>query len=73
LRSLHPQATLARGYAIVEKSGVAVRSVRDVKSGDALDVRVSDGSFPVHVESKPVSRHRRQRAVEERQRSLFEG
>ena len=52
LRSLHPQATLARGYAIVEKDGVVVRSVRDVKSGDALDVRVSDGAFPARVEPK---------------------
>ncbi len=52
LRSLHPQATLARGYALVEKDGIAVRSVRDVKTGDPLEIQVSDGGFPARVESK---------------------
>ena len=71
LRSLHPQATLARGYALVEKGGVAVRSVRDVKSGDALDVRVSDGAFPARVETKTGVRRRRPRPPRESQPPLF--
>jgi len=71
LRSLHPQATLARGYALVEKDGVAVRSVRDVKSGDALDVRVSDGAFPARVETKTGVRRRRPRPPRESQPPLF--
>jgi exodeoxyribonuclease VII large subunit len=50
LRSLHPQATLRRGYAVVERDGDVVRSVRGVKSGDRLGIRVSDGAFAVRVE-----------------------
>ena len=72
LRSLHPQATLARGYALVEKEGMAVRSVRDVKSGDALDVRVSDGAFPARVEARPSARRRKSRPSQEQQASLFD-
>jgi exodeoxyribonuclease VII large subunit len=72
LRSLHPQATLARGYALVEKDGVAVRRVRDVKSGDALDVRVSDGSFPARAESKRSARRRKAQPSLETQPALFE-
>jgi exodeoxyribonuclease VII large subunit len=72
LRSLHPQATLARGYALVEKDGVAVRSVREVKSGDALDVRVSDGAFPARVEAKPGTRRRKARPSQVAQPALFE-
>jgi exodeoxyribonuclease VII large subunit len=72
LRSLHPQATLARGYAIVEKDGVAVRRVRDVKSGDALDVRVSDGAFPARVEPKTNARRRKSRPSHDVQPKLFD-
>ncbi|MCJ7490669.1 MAG: exodeoxyribonuclease VII large subunit [Dehalococcoidia bacterium] len=71
LRSLHPQATLARGYALVEKDGSAVRSVREVKSGDALDVRVSDGAFPARVEPKSSARRRGSRPSQETQPPLF--
>ena len=71
LRSLHPQATLARGYALVEKEGMAVRSVRDVKPGDALDVRVTDGAFPARVESKPSGRRRKPQPAEDKQAQLF--
>jgi exodeoxyribonuclease VII large subunit len=71
LRSLHPQATLARGYALVEKDGVAVRRVRDVKSGDALDVRVSDGGFAARVEPKSSARRRGSRPSQETQPPLF--
>jgi exodeoxyribonuclease VII large subunit len=70
LRSLHPQATLARGYALVEKDGVAVRSVRDVKSGDAIDVRVSDGAFPARAEQK-TSVRRRKKPSQQSQPPLF--
>jgi exodeoxyribonuclease VII large subunit len=50
LRSLHPQATLQRGYALVERDGDIVRSVRSVRTGDRLGVRVSDGAFAARVE-----------------------
>ncbi|MGQ9905132.1 MAG: exodeoxyribonuclease VII large subunit, partial [Anaerolineae bacterium] len=47
LEAVSPQATLARGYAIVQRDrdGAVVRSVNDVAAGDALTVRVADGAF----------------------------
>ncbi len=47
LQVLGPAATLARGYAIVQREidGRIVRSVQDVAVGDGLRVRVSDGEF----------------------------
>jgi exodeoxyribonuclease VII large subunit len=51
LRSLDPRATLARGYAIVQRraDGRVVARVEQVKARDRLDVNVSDGSFPAEV------------------------
>jgi exodeoxyribonuclease VII large subunit len=72
LRSLHPGATLARGYALVEREGSAVRSVRQVKAGDALDVRVSDGAFPARVEAKRRVSRRKSRQPPEVQPALFQ-
>ena len=47
LSALGPLAVLERGYAIVTltKTGAIVRSVKQVKSGDRLNVRVTDGEF----------------------------
>jgi len=47
LNALSPLAVLDRGYAVVrhEKTGKIVRSVKQVKIGDRLQVRVSDGEF----------------------------
>jgi exodeoxyribonuclease VII large subunit len=44
---LNPLAVLERGYAVVqhEQTGTIVRSVNQVKPGDELRVRVSDGEF----------------------------
>jgi exodeoxyribonuclease VII large subunit len=72
LRSLHPRATLARGYALVERDGKVVRSVRDVKSGDALDVRVSDGAFPAEVRATSKPRRRKARPSQDLQQALFD-
>lgn len=50
LRSLSPFSILERGYAIVaQPDGRLVRSVAQVKAGDALSVQVSDGQFNVRV------------------------
>jgi exodeoxyribonuclease VII large subunit len=51
LESLNPLAVLARGYAIVTHatSGALVRSVRQVLTGDNLEVQVQDGIFPAKV------------------------
>ena len=47
LSALGPLAVLERGYAIVTltRTGAVVRSVKQVKSGDRLNVRVTDGEF----------------------------
>jgi exonuclease VII large subunit len=39
---------LARGYAVVQQQDTraVVRSVEQVRAGDALEVHVSDGVFP---------------------------
>jgi exodeoxyribonuclease VII large subunit len=51
LMNLSPLATLERGYAIVRhgRSGQIVRWVGQVRAGDAVDVRVSDGTFGATV------------------------
>ncbi|MBM3145461.1 MAG: exodeoxyribonuclease VII large subunit [Chloroflexi bacterium] len=50
LTDLNPQTVLARGYALVSNvDGYNVRSVKQVKAGDFLNVRVSDGAFGVDV------------------------
>jgi exodeoxyribonuclease VII large subunit len=46
LRALSPAATLARGYAIVQTpDGHVVRSTSEASAGDALRVRLGDGSL----------------------------
>ncbi len=48
LQAVGPMSVLARGYAVVTRtgSGAVVRSVGEVRPGDGLRVRVHDGSFP---------------------------
>ncbi|TAK13400.1 MAG: exodeoxyribonuclease VII large subunit [Anaerolineae bacterium] len=50
LEALSPRGILERGYAVVTgPDGAPVRRVAQVKSGDALRVRVSDGEFGAEV------------------------
>jgi exodeoxyribonuclease VII large subunit len=51
LRALDPNATLARGYSVVQiRDGKqAVTSVKQVKGRERLDVHVKDGRFPAEV------------------------
>jgi exodeoxyribonuclease VII large subunit len=53
IESLNPMATLARGFAIVQKEGSArkpvVNSARKVKPGERLSVSVADGAFWAEV------------------------
>ena len=53
ITALDPMATLARGFAIVEKEGArrkpVVNSIRGVKPGDRLSVSVGDGAFWAEV------------------------
>jgi exodeoxyribonuclease VII large subunit len=46
IRSLGPEAVLARGYALIrDESGALVRSVTQTEPGRVIDVQVSDGHF----------------------------
>ena len=51
LSGLNPQSILDRGYAMVlrQDDGSLVQSIRQVKTGDDLALRVSDGQIPVKV------------------------
>ncbi len=43
LDALSPLGVLTRGYSVVQKEGEVIRSVKQVKAGDDLAVRVTDG------------------------------
>ena len=50
LSSLNPYAVLKRGFAVVTLAGdQVVRSVKQVKPGDAIDIQVQDGRFGAQV------------------------
>jgi exodeoxyribonuclease VII large subunit len=52
LDTLSPLASLGRGYSICQKAdGVIVRLVGQVHAGEAVRLRVSDGTIPVRVEA----------------------
>jgi exodeoxyribonuclease VII large subunit len=38
-----PENQLKRGYSIVRRGGKVLRSIKEVKKGDQLDISVSDG------------------------------
>ena len=51
LRSLGPEQTLNRGYAIVlNEQGKAVRNVDTLRKGESLQARFAHGSAVVHVD-----------------------
>ena len=50
LRALSPQATVARGYAIVRHGGAVVRDAAAVRPGDAIDVELAAGGLGARVE-----------------------
>ena len=57
LRAVGPDTVLARGYAIVSHSRdqTIIRSVKQVASGDEIEVRVSDGEFGATADSSGKS------------------
>jgi exodeoxyribonuclease VII large subunit len=57
LQAVGPASVLARGFAVVQRvdNGAIVRSVGQVSSGDALNIRVSDGGFDAEVSKKDQS------------------
>ena len=50
IRAISPKATLNRGYAIVRAGEAIVRSASAAKTGERIDVEVSDGRFGARVE-----------------------
>lgn len=52
LDAMNPLTVLARGYAVVTKDGRTLTTVADAAVGDALCVRLSDGTVPVRVEER---------------------
>jgi exodeoxyribonuclease VII large subunit len=54
LEAVSPMATLGRGYAILTRAadGVLVRCVSQIRAGDRLSARVTDGSIPCTVEAR---------------------
>jgi exodeoxyribonuclease VII large subunit len=55
LSALNPLDVLKRGFAVVDREAdrKLVRSVKQVRKGDELNVRMIDGSFKVNVAQKP--------------------
>ena len=52
LQSLSPLSVLDRGYALVlDAQGGLIRSTRQIRSGDTVTARLSDGAFVSRVES----------------------
>ena len=49
LKILDPLLTLKRGYSIVEMDDKIISSVKDVKSGDELDIKFDDGTINTKV------------------------
>ena len=50
LQALSPSATLERGYAIVRRGDDVVRTAAQVDTGDAVSIRVAEGTFGAVVE-----------------------
>ena len=53
VRSLSPQSTLERGYAIVQRvDGVAIRKTTDVGVGDKVRIRLASGQLPAIIDKE---------------------
>lgn len=51
LQGMNPLAVLKRGYAIVQRKGRAVSSRANLKPGDMINLRFSDGELPATIDS----------------------
>lgn len=55
VRALSPAATLARGYAVVQRTdGAVVRAATEVSAGESLRVRLGEGEIGVTVRTAPA-------------------
>jgi exodeoxyribonuclease VII large subunit len=72
LASLHPEAPLARGFALVHTAdGVLVRSAASLRPGEAVALKFADGAAAAHIDggaARPAAR----KAAPPGQGSLFE-
>jgi len=50
LAVLSPNAALQRGYAIIRKQGSTIQSVKNVKTGDQIDIQLTDGGVRAEVQ-----------------------
>lgn len=58
LDAMSPLKVLSRGYAIAtDDSGALIKSINDVKPGDALDLSVSDGRIKCTVNESEAKSH----------------
>ncbi len=73
LQTLNPAATLSRGYAVVHKQpgDQPIYSKNAVRSGDSLNVTVSDGAFPATVQGPQPTRRRRKKTAPKATARLF--
>ena len=73
LQTLNPTATLSRGYAVVHKQtdGQPIHTRDAVKTGDSLNVTISDGSFPATVQGPQPARRRRKKSTPKASARLF--
>ena len=52
LRLVDPQNILKRGYSLTMLNGKIVKSVKQLKEGDLLETRLSDGKVESTVDNK---------------------
>lgn len=50
VKAYNPERNLSLGYSLAYSQGKLVRSVKQLKKGDTVDMRLSDGSFTSEVE-----------------------
>lgn len=51
VEALNPVAVLNRGFAYITKGDSNISSIKDVSSGDLLDITLKDGNFKAQVQS----------------------
>ena len=50
LITLNPLKILERGYSVVTKEGIGVKTISDINIGDEIEVRINDGKIISKVE-----------------------
>ncbi len=67
LRSLNPEAPLARGYALVQRAdGALARTASALKPGEGVTLRFADASLDAHIDGAAPSPQRDKKATPDR-------